>query len=153
MTHENRHHHDHWMNRTLEIARRALPDDVPVGAILLYEGEVIAEACNRREQDCDPVGHAEILALREAARTLGRWRLSETVLYVTLEPCPMCAAAIQQARVGQVIFGAYDPLMGACGSHFSLLPDTPELPVLGGILEAPCSDLLKTFFREKRKPL
>ncbi len=153
MTHENRPNHEHWMRQTLEIARVALPADVPVGALLLFEGEVIATGYNRRELDCDPVGHAEILALRSAAQKLGRWRLSETILYVSLEPCPMCAAAIQQARVGAVIFGAYDPLMGACGSHLNLLPNTPDLPVLGGILEEPCSILLKDFFRNKRNPV
>ncbi len=138
------------MNCALEVAQRALPVDVPVGALLLHQGTLIAEGYNRRELDCDPVGHAEILVLREAALTLGAWRLQQTTLYVTLEPCPMCASAIQQARVGQVIFGAYDPLMGACGSRLNLLPHTSETTVIGGILEAPCSALLKGFFQKKR---
>lgn len=152
MTHEHRPQHEFWMRQAVEIARQALPVDVPVGALILHAGQMIATGYNRRELDRDPVGHAEILALRAAAQKLGRWRLSETILYVSLEPCPMCAAAIQQARVGAVIFGAYDPLMGACGSHLNLLPDSPTLPVLGGILEEPCSSLLKDFFKSKRNP-
>jgi tRNA(adenine34) deaminase len=143
--------HERWMNQALEAAKLALPFDVPVGAVLLCQGAVIAQSYNRRELDCDPVGHAEILVLREAALKLGTWRLQEAILYVTLEPCPMCASAIQQARVGQIIFGAYDPLMGACGSRFNLLPNNLETSVLGGILEAPCSELLKAFFRQKRR--
>jgi tRNA(adenine34) deaminase len=148
---ESRPIHERWMNQALEAAQLALPVDVPVGAVLLHQGAVIAQGYNRRELDCDPVGHAEILVLREAALKLGNWRLRETILYVTLEPCPMCASAIQQARVGHIIFGAYDPLMGACGSRFNLLPSTLETSVLGGILEAPCSELLKAFFQRKRR--
>jgi tRNA(adenine34) deaminase len=150
---ETRANHEAWMRQALASAQCALPLDVPVGAVLLHQGEVIAQACNRRERDCDPVGHAEILALREAAQRLERWRLTETILYVTLEPCPMCAAAIQQARVQQVIFGAYDPLLGACGSQFNILPPTGPLPVLGGILEQECAGLLKAFFQGRREKL
>lgn len=138
------------MQQAIAVAKNALPIDVPVGALMFYEGELIASACNRREIDGNPVGHAEILALQQAARHLGRWRLSETTLYVTLEPCPMCASAIMQSRVGRVVFGASDPLMGACGSRYDLLLDTPDLPVVGGILETPCSDLLKAFFQARR---
>ncbi|WP_303674063.1 nucleoside deaminase [Vampirovibrio chlorellavorus] len=148
---ETRANHQTWMRQALTVAEQALPLDVPVGAVLLHQGQVLAQAYNRRELDCDPVGHAEILALRAAAQRLERWRLTETILYVTLEPCPMCAAAIQQARVQQVIFGAYDPLMGACGSRYDILPPTGPLPVLGGILEQECSGLLKAFFQEKRE--
>lgn len=138
------------MRQAMAVANQALPLDVPVGALLLHQGNVIAQACNRRERDCDPVGHAEILVLRQAAQVLSRWRLTETVLYVTLEPCPMCAAAIQQARVSQVVFGAYDPLMGACGSQYNLLPATASLNVFGGVLEQACSAQLKAFFQSKR---
>jgi tRNA(adenine34) deaminase len=145
------HPHDHWMQQALIAARLALPVDVPVGAVIVHEGQIIAQACNRREIDQNPVGHAEILALQAAASHLKQWRLNEVTLYVTLEPCPMCASAIMQARVGQVIFGAYDPIMGACGSQYSLLPPTGEIPVLGGIQEEACSKLLREFFRQARQ--
>lgn len=143
--------HATWMQQSIEIARQALPLDVPVGALLLHNGQIIATGYNRREIDHNPVGHAEMLVLQQAAKQLGNWRLSDTILYVTLEPCPMCASAIQQARVGQVVFGAYDPVMGACGSKYGLLLDTPELPVLGGVMEEPCGDLLRQFFSKMRR--
>jgi tRNA(adenine34) deaminase len=147
--------HEHWMQAAIEVARQALPEDVPVGAVLLYQNEVIAEACNRRERELNPVGHAELLAMQAGAKKLGQWRLLETVLYVTLEPCPMCASAIQQARVGQVIFGAYDPVMGACGSRYSLLKEGKtegqETSVIGGVYADPCGDLLRQFFQDMRQ--
>jgi tRNA(adenine34) deaminase len=143
--------HDDWMSLALAEAQRALPRDVPVGAVLVYQGELLAQACNQREAENNPVGHAEILTLQIAADRLGQWRLKDTILYVTLEPCPMCASAIMQARVGQVVFGAYDPILGACGSRYGLLTSTPELPVLGGIQEEACAHLLRTFFREARE--
>ncbi|HEY9685882.1 MAG TPA: nucleoside deaminase [Coleofasciculaceae cyanobacterium] len=142
--------HQAWMQQALSVAEQALPRDVPVGALLIKDGQVIAKACNRREVDRNPVAHAEMLVLQEAAAKLGDWRLTGTTLYVTLEPCPMCAAAIQQARVSKVVFGAYDPLAGACGSKHALLVDSPEVPVLGGILEEECSELLRSFFKERR---
>jgi tRNA(adenine34) deaminase len=141
---------EHWMQEALKAAEEALPLDVPVGAVVVYRGEIIARAYNRREIDSNPVAHAELLALQQAAAHLGRWRLSETTLYVTLEPCPMCASAIQQARVSEVIFGAYDPVMGACGSRWAFLMDASDVAVRGGLLEAPCAALLKDFFREMR---
>ncbi len=147
---ETRKPHTAWMTQALELARQALPADVPVGAVLVHEGKVLASACNRREIDKNPIGHAEMLVLQAAAQKLGDWRLSNTTLYVTLEPCPMCASAIQQARVGQVVFGAYDPVLGACGSRYALLTDTPDLPVLGGIEEAACGTLLRNFFQQRR---
>lgn len=148
---ESNSNHENYLRLAMQCAEQALPADVPVGALVVYQGEVIAQAFNRRELDANPVGHAEILALQAAAKHLGRWRLSETQLYVTLEPCPMCASAIMQARVGQVIFGASDPIMGACGSRYGLLLDSPELPVRGGILEAECGEQLRAFFRQARQ--
>jgi tRNA(adenine34) deaminase len=148
--HEFHSPHQHWMQQAIETARQALPQDVPVGALLLHHGQIIAQAYNRREIDQNPVGHAELLVLQEAAQYLGRWRLQETILYVTLEPCPMCASAIQQARVGQVVYGAADPVMGACGSRYGLLLNSPELPVISGVLEEPCGQLLRTFFERLR---
>lgn len=143
--------HQAWVRRALDVAARALPRDVPVGAVLVKDGQVIAEACNRREIDGNPVAHAEMLVLQEAAQKLGDWRLTGTTLYVTLEPCPMCASAIQQARVSHVVFGAYDPLAGACGSKYALLTPGPDVGILGGILEEPCAALLKQFFRGRRE--
>ncbi len=141
-----------WMSSCLEIAENALPEDVPVGALVLFEGKIIAQACNRREIDQNPVGHAEVLALQQAAQTLGSWRLKNTTLVVTLEPCPMCASAIAQARVGTVVFGAYDPIMGACGSKYQLLgPSEFKGEVMGGVLEASCAKLLRDFFREQAR--
>lgn len=147
---EIRTSHADWMQLALELGQRALPHDVPVGAVLVAGGQLIAQGHNRREVDCNPVGHAEMLVLQEAARHLNRWRLTDTILYVTLEPCPMCASAIMQARVERVVFGAYDPIMGACGSRHHLLVDSPELPVLGGVLEDSCAQALKSFFQSRR---
>jgi tRNA(adenine34) deaminase len=143
--------HVSMMRQALQAAALALPTDVPVGAVVVYRGNVIAQGFNRRELDGDPVGHAEILALQAAARYLGGWRLTGAQLYVTLEPCPMCASAIIQSRVSQMIFGAYDPIMGACGSQYGLLLNSPNLPVLGGILEAECAALLRQFFQQVRQ--
>lgn len=143
--------HEQFMACALEAAHKALPVDVPVGAVLVYDNQVIAEAYNQRELDNNPVAHAEMLALQWGAAAMDNWRLNETTLYVTLEPCPMCASAIQQARVGQVVFGAYDPVMGACGSRMALLTDSPDVAVLGGVMEAECGALLKSFFSERRQ--
>ena len=135
------------MSACLAMAMTALPEDIPVGAVVVdAHGQVIATANNRRERDHDPTAHAEVLALREAGKRLGDWRLTACTLYVTLEPCPMCASAIAQARLQRVVFGAYDPVMGACGSVLSLLGGSGT-EVIGGILEAECGQLLKDFFR------
>lgn len=142
----------HWMTHALSQAHQALPQDVPVGAVLVQGNRLLTQAHNRREIDCNPVGHAEILALQQAAQMLGNWRLRDCTLYVTLEPCPMCAAAIQQARIPRVVFGAYDPIMGACGSALSLLQNGPERQVIGGIQEEACAGLLRDFFLNRRQP-
>lgn len=149
--HEFHSFHTPWMQQALQAARQALPQDVPVGAVLVYQEQLIAQACNRREIDQNPIAHAELLVLQQAASRLENWRLNDTILYVTLEPCPMCASAIQQARVGTVVFGAADPVMGACGSRHGLLLDSPDLPVISGVLEAPCSELLRSFFSQLRR--
>ena len=138
------------MRLAMEAAQCALPQDVPVGALLVANDRIIATAFNQREIDNDPTAHAEILALRRAATELGRWRLSNTTLYVTLEPCPMCASAIQQARIGRVVFGAYDPVLGACGSRWAFLMDSPEVAVQGGLLEVENRKLLQRFFQKLR---
>ncbi|MBP9093816.1 nucleoside deaminase [bacterium] len=127
--------------------------DIPVGAVIVENGQLICTGQNRKELLNDATAHAEIVALRQATTIKGTWRLAGTVLYTTLEPCPMCAEAIIQSRVSKVVFGAYDPLSGALGSAFNLYTGKRIYPipeVLGGILEAECSDLLKQFFAKGR---
>lgn len=127
--------------------------DVPVGAICVYEHEVIGRGYNRREADGDPTAHAEIIALREAAQFLKSWRLGGVTLYVTLEPCPMCAGAIWLSRLERLVFGAWEPKSGACGSVFDI-PRDPRLnhrpQVKGGVLESECAALLEQFFQARR---
>jgi len=127
--------------------------DVPVGAIALLDGVVVAARHNERERTADPTAHAEILALRDAARAVGGWRLSAVTLVVTLEPCPMCAGALVAARVGRVVFGASDPRAGACGTLYNLCCDprlNHELPVTSGVRSEECATLLTSFFAETR---
>src|SRR6201984_2423257 len=134
-------------------ARATEHDDVPIGAVIVHGGEVIGSGHNERELRADPTAHAEMIALREAARTLGTWRVLESVMYVTLEPCAMCAGAIVLARIPRVVFGTTDPKAGAAGSVMNIL-DTPELnhppQVAGGLLAEDCADLLRSFFASRR---
>ena len=127
--------------------------DVPVGAVVLRDGEVIAQRHNERERTGDPTAHAEILALRDAAVVVGSWRLSGTTLIVTLEPCPMCAGALVAARVDQVVFGAADPKAGACGSLYNLCVDprlNHEVEVVPGVRAEESAALLTGFFGDRR---
>jgi tRNA(adenine34) deaminase len=146
--------HEHYMALAIEAARAAQAlGDVPIGCIIVHDDQVIATSHNRRELDQDPLAHAEVLALRAAAAALGSWRLENTTLYVTLEPCPMCAGAIILSRVAHVVYGATDPKAGCCGTLMNLLEDTrfnhqPEL--ISGILAQECGALLTNFFREVR---
>jgi tRNA(adenine34) deaminase len=145
---------DYFMRLALREAERASRhEDVPIGAVLVQGGEVVAAAHNERELRQDPTAHAEIVVLREAARAAGTWRLLETVLYVTLEPCAMCAGAIVLARVPRVVYGAHDPKAGACGSVLDVLGE-PRLnhrpEVAGGLLAQDCGDLLSEFFATRR---
>ncbi|RMG34824.1 MAG: tRNA adenosine(34) deaminase TadA [Gammaproteobacteria bacterium] len=145
-----------WMQRALELAQRAWEDgEVPVGAVLVRHGEVIGEGWNRPIGANDPTAHAEIQALRVAGRIMGNYRLPGTTLYVTLEPCPMCAGAIVHARVERVVFGATDPRTGAAGSVFDLLPSDRRFnhrtACEGGLLADEAARLLRDFFRERRK--
>ncbi len=128
-------------------------DEVPVGAVIVHDGEIIARAQNMRESNKCATHHAEILAIEEACRTLGGWRLPRCTLYVTLEPCPMCAGAIANARIERVVFGAYDPKGGAMGSVINLaeLPLNHKPLVEGGVLEADCREALTSYFRRKRQ--
>ena len=144
------------MNAALEeAAAAALHGDVPVGAVVLRagDGEVLARRHNERELRADPTAHAELLALRDAASAMGTWRLTDAVLVVTLEPCPMCAGALVAARVGAVVFGAFDAKAGACGSLYNLCADprlNHELPVVGGVRADECAALLSAFFTDRR---
>jgi tRNA(adenine34) deaminase len=142
------------MQKAIEQARRAgAAGDVPVGAIVVSGGQVVGAAGNRRELDGDPTAHAEILALRQAAASLGTWRLSAATVYTTLEPCPMCAGALVAARVGRLVFGAADPKAGACGSLYNLCADprlNHELSVLPGVCESDCATLLQDWFAGRR---
>ena len=128
-------------------------DDVPVGAVIVRGAEVIAARHNERELTKDPVAHAEVLAMRDAAAELGRWRLDECTLYVTLEPCAMCAGAMVNARLGRLVYGATDPKAGADASHYHLLAGdvlNHRVPTTSGILETEAGDLLRSFFRRRR---
>jgi tRNA(adenine34) deaminase len=145
----------YFMQLALREARQALAhEDVPVGAVLVRGGEVLAAAHNERELRADPTAHAEILALREGARAQRSWRLSDCTLYVTLEPCAMCAGAIVLARLQRTVFGATDPKAGACGSVLDVLSEPalnhrPE-EVLSGVLAPACGQLLSDFFAARR---
>jgi tRNA(adenine34) deaminase len=146
--------HEEWMEAALEEAKgAALAGDVPVGAVAVWRGQIIGRGRNRKEEWRDPTAHAEMLALREAARTLDSWRLAEVMLYSTLEPCSMCAGAIIQARIALLVYGLADPLTGAAGSVFDLL-SVPYLnhrvAVLGGVLADQVGELMDDFFRRLR---
>ena len=144
------------MRLALAAARQAgQAGEVPVGAVVVSSGAVVGRAANRRETDQDPTAHAEILALREAAAALGTWRLTHATIYVTLEPCPMCAGAVVAARLGRLVFGAADPKAGACGSLYNLCVDprlNHELPVTAGVLQEECAELLSDWFTRRRPP-
>ena len=146
--------HEDYMRQALELARACLPDgDVPVGCVVVSPvGEVIGRGRNRREAEGCAAAHAEIEAITQACRRLGSWRLSEAELYVTLEPCPMCAGAILNARIGRVYYGARDRAMGAVGGVSNLfMEDYPNCPaVVGGILAEECAAVLQRFFSELR---
>jgi tRNA(adenine34) deaminase len=143
-----------YMRRALELARAAqAAGEVPVGALLVRDAAVIATGANRPIGACDPTAHAEIEALRAAARALGSYRLSDTTLYVTLEPCVMCAAALVHARVRRVVFGAFDPRAGGAGSLldvFKLAGLNHRVEVFGGVLAEECGQLLRGFFEQRR---
>ncbi len=144
-----------WMQHAMALAKKAEAEgEVPVGAVIVREGVVIGEGWNRPISTNDPSAHAEIVALRASGEHIGNYRLPESTLYVTLEPCPMCASAIIHARIGRVVFGAYDPKGGAAGSVFNLLPPDDRfnhtLECEGGLLEQECGELLRQFFRSKR---
>lgn len=142
------------MALALEEARRAAAHgDVPIGAVLVRDGDVVASACNEREHGADPTAHAEILVLRAAARAAGAWRLSGSTVYVTLEPCPMCAGALVLARVDRVVYGAPDPKSGAAYSLYNIVQDprlNHQLEVREGVRAEESAELLRSFFSSRR---
>ena len=136
-----------------EAQAAAASGEVPVGAVIVCDGAVIARGGNCKESEADPTGHAEMAAIRAAARALGRWRLSDCTLYVTMEPCPMCAGAILQARIGTLVFGAWDPRWGGVSSKLDVLRPgrfNHTVAVVSGIREAACTQLAKDFFQQIR---
>ena len=147
--------HEHFMRLALEEARLAMEEaEVPVGAVIVHQGSVIGSAHNQREQLRDPTAHAEIIAMTQAATALASWRLDGCMLYVTLEPCPMCAGAVIQARLPTVVYGAADPKGGAVESIYQMLSDTRlnhRANVMSGVLADPCGEILKHFFLEQRR--
>ncbi len=143
----------HYMQMAMALAEEAAAEgEVPAGAVIVRHGEVIGRGRNRREQDKNALAHAEIEAIREACATAGGWRLTESTLYVTLEPCPMCAGAIINARIDRVVYGAPDPKAGSCGSLTNLfaLPYNHQPSVTAGVLQEDCADQLRRFFRTLR---
>ncbi len=143
-----------YMDEALALAAQAAElDEVPVGAVIVRDGKIIARALNTRETSKCATHHAEILAIEEACRTLGGWRLPRCTLYVTLEPCPMCAGAIANARIERVVYGAYDPKGGAYGSIINLseLPLNHKPQTEGGVKEDACRNILTSYFRRKRQ--
>ena len=144
-----------YMLAALEQARAAAEEgEIPVGAVLVRDGKILACTHNRREATGNPMDHAEMLALREGAAHQGSWRLDGSTLYVTLEPCPMCAGALVQARVSRLVFGARDIKLGAAGSRYNLVSDETthhRMEVTDGILEEECQELLRSFFEARRE--
>lgn len=146
---------ERWMRRALQLAEKAAElDEAPIGCVIVQGDRLVGEGHNLREGLKDPTAHAEMIAITQAAQSLEDWRLENCTLYVTLEPCPMCAGAILQARVPRVVFGAVDPKAGAVESMFRLLSDARlnhRCRVLGGILAEPCGAILTEFFASKRR--
>ncbi len=143
-----------WMKLALlEASKAAEIGEVPIGAIIVQDGTIVGSGYNRREIDRDPTAHAEMIAIREASRNLGGWRLLNSTLYVTLEPCQMCAGAIVQGRVERVVYGASDPKAGCAGTLMNLLQEerfNHQVHLVRGVLEEECSQVLKDFFRHLR---
>ena len=143
-----------FMQETLAEARAAAAaGEVPIGAVLVHDGKILASSGNRTIRDCDPTAHAEMVVLRQAASLLGNYRLADTTLYVTIEPCSMCAGAIVQARVPRLVYGADDPKGGAVRSCFEVLSHprlNHQVEITAGVLDSDCAAILQTFFAERR---
>ncbi len=145
----------YWMQKAIEQAQLALEaDEVPIGCVIVKDDEIIASGFNHRESQQLSIAHAEILPIEQACKKIGSWRLEDCTLYVTLEPCPMCAGAIIQSRISRVVYGAYDPkggCVGSCTNLFEVKPFNHHPLFTGGILEEECAKLLKDFFKAKRQ--
>ncbi|MCI1694105.1 tRNA adenosine(34) deaminase TadA [Aneurinibacillus aneurinilyticus] len=146
---------EYYMGLAIEEARKAEAlGEVPIGAVIVRDGQVVGRGYNLRETTKDPLAHAELLAIKEASKTMGGWRLIGATLYVTLEPCPMCAGAIVQARLPKIVYGAMDPKAGCAGSLMNLLQEerfNHQVEMMQGVREEECSELLKNFFRSLRE--
>lgn len=142
------------MQRAFELAEKAkFQDEVPVGAVIVHENKIIGEGWNQPMTSNDPTAHAEVMALRDAGNKVGNYRLPDTTMYVTLEPCAMCAGAIVHARLARLVYAVDDPKTGACGSVFNLLQSEElnhKVEIENGIMEEECRSLIQTFFKEKR---
>jgi len=147
--------HEHWMQRALQLAQKAADEDeIPVGAIIVKDNKIIAEGWNQPIQNHDPSAHAEMAAIRNAGKILKNYRLIDTTMYVTLEPCSMCVGAIIHARVGQLVFAASDLKTGATGGAINLIHNdihNHKVEVIGGVMEIECKKLLQSFFKQKRQ--
>jgi len=148
------HSDEYWMQQALMLAQKAeLQDEVPVGAVIVKGNQLIAEGWNQPIQNNDPSAHAELTAMRNAGQALNNYRLTDTTLYVTLEPCSMCVGAMIHARVNRLVFGAYDMRTGATGSAINLIGDAihnHKIEVQGGVMEEECKNILQSFFRRRR---
>jgi tRNA(adenine34) deaminase len=146
---------DHFMEQAIIQAKKAgAKEEVPIGAVIVFRDEVIATGYNEREASQTTLSHAELFAIEEANKKIGSWRLEDCTLYVTLEPCPMCAGAIVQSRIKRVVYGAPDPKAGCAGTLMNLLDEkrfNHQVEVAGGILEEECGSLLRDFFRDLRR--
>ena len=155
MTDETKQIEERYMKSAIDAAMIAEENgDVPIGAVIVHRGQIIAKAYNQREQLQDPTAHAEIIALTQAAAALESWRLNGCTMYVTLEPCPMCAGALVLARIDRLVFGCADPKTGACGSLYNIVQDerlNHRLEVTSGILAGECSKQLQVFFQFRRR--
>jgi len=150
----NAEDHDFMGEALREAELAAAEGEIPVGCVIVSEGRIVGRGHNRREQDQDPTAHAEIVALRAAARALGFWRVTPAVCYVTCEPCPMCAGALVNARVDRLVFGCSDPKAGACGTLFDIVSDprlNHRLEVTAGVRAEECRSILQSFFQQRRQ--
>jgi len=147
--------HEHWMQRAIQLAQQAADEDeVPVGAVIVKDNQLIAEGWNQPIQSHDPSAHAEMMAIRNAGQFLNNYRLIDTTMYVTLEPCSMCVGAMIHARVKHLVFGASDLKTGATGSAINLIHDpihNHKIEVTGGVMETECREVLQAFFKQKRQ--